>query len=142
MCLFLECALFGMLSFWNVPFLECASSGMCSLECAFLGICPFWNVPFLECALFGMGSFWNCLIWNKPLLECAFFGMCPFWNVPFLEYAFFGICKNYELRISEAMHKLRKYQRFPNLNSFEPPYFCSVKCVLQVDEYQFVGPPL
>ena len=103
----------------------------------FLGMCSFRNVPFFGMCFFGM-----CLFWKKPFLECAFFGMCPFWNVPFLEYAFFGICKNYELRISEAMHKLRKYQRFPNLNSFEPPYFCSVKCVLQVDEYQFVGPPL
>ena len=52
------------------------------------------------------------------------------------------INKNYELRVSEAVHKLRKSLNFPNLNSCEPPYFCSVKCVLQVDEYQFVGPPL
>ena len=33
--LFLECALFGMCSFWNVLFLKCALFGMCS----------FWNVP-------------------------------------------------------------------------------------------------
>ena len=41
---FLECALFGMYYFWNVPFLECALFGMCT----------FWKVHFLECVHFGM----------------------------------------------------------------------------------------
>ena len=41
-----------------------------------------------------------------------------------------------------SLHKLRNSLHFPKFNSFEPPYFCSVKCVLQVDEYQFVGPTL
>ena len=49
--LFLECALFGMWSFWIVPILECALFGMCS----------FWNVPFLECNLNEIGPFWNMI---------------------------------------------------------------------------------
>ena len=56
----MECALFGMGIFWNVPFLECDLFGMCLfwyvlfLERVFFGMFPICNVPFLECALFGM----------------------------------------------------------------------------------------
>ena len=46
---FLGRALFGLNPLRNEFFLECASFGMCT----------FWIVPFLECALFGMCPFWN-----------------------------------------------------------------------------------
>ena len=53
-----------MCPFWNVLFLEFALFGMCSI----------WNVPslecaFLECALFGMHPFWNVIKTDQPKNE-------------------------------------------------------------------------
>jgi len=79
---FLECALFGICSFFDFTHFECPLLGMCFImngsfwNVLFLDydqnrMYPFWNVPFLEFALFGRCPFWMGTKWNGIKMECA-----------------------------------------------------------------------
>lgn len=83
--LFLECALFIMCGFWNELFLENAQNGRHPF-----GMCSFWNVLFLECALFGMSHFWKVPFLESVPFRMDLFGMCSFCNIPFWECALFS----------------------------------------------------
>ena len=64
MCLFLECALFGICPFPNVPISECALFGMC----------PFWHVPsYLAC----MSSFFASVIFFGGWIGLQYWAWCP-----------------------------------------------------------------
>ena len=76
-CFKTEFVLFEMCSFWNVLYLKCALFGLWSKQ----------NVPFLECGQNCMCSFRNVLhFWmgtkqNGIKMECAWLGMWSFWSV-------------------------------------------------------------